>query len=291
MKARNRLRAGPVREQPHWVLAEASSRAIWILWLLLASASPLFAQSLPSLTQPVNDFAKVIDESTAATLDQRIRALKDASGDVVIVATVPTIGNYGTIEEYAVKLFEKAGIGDKKLDNGLLILVAMQERKIRIEVGYGLEEYVTDGFSGQTIRDDMLPEFRAGRVPQGILAGTTRVIQRIADKRGVTLSNVPRAPQRTSDQPRMPSLFVILIIIFIVISILRRIGGGGSGRFTGSRSRRGPWSGWGGGIGTFGGGGWNRGGFGGFGGGGGGGGGFGGFGGGSSGGGGASGGW
>ena len=275
-------------------MAKVTSLSAGAVLLLLALAAPLGAQTLPSLTQPVNDFAKVIDASTAATLDQRIRALKDASGDVVIVATVPTIGTYGSIEEYAVKLFEKAGIGDKKLDNGLLILVAMQERKIRIEVGYGLEEYVTDGFAGQTIRDDMLPEFRAGRVSQGILAGTTRVIQRIADKRGVTLANVPRAPQRTSDQPRTPSLFVILIIIFIVISILRRIGGGGSGRFVGRRSRRGPWSGWGGGIGTFGGG-WNRGGFGGFGGfgggGGGGGGGFGGFGGGSSGGGGASGGW
>ena len=272
------------------------SRLPWRAWavLLLLLAAPAGAQTLPSLTEPVNDFAKVIDASTAAQLDQRIRALKDASGDVVIVATVPTIGTYGSIEEYAVKLFEKAGIGDKKLDNGLLILVAMKERKIRIEVGYGLEEYVTDGFSGQTIRDDMLPEFRAGRVSQGILAGTTRVIQRIADKKGVTLSNVPRAPQKTSDNPRTPPLFVILIIIFIVISILRRIGGSGSNRFSGRGSRRGPWSGWGGGIGPFGGG-WSRGGFGGgfggFGGGGGGGGGFGGFGGGSSGGGGASGGW
>jgi len=257
--------------------------------LLLLLAAPLHAQTLPALTQPVNDFANVIDASTAADLDARIRALKEATGDVVIVTTVPTIGNYGSIEEYAVKLFEKAGIGDKKLDNGLLILVAMKERRIRIEVGYGLEEYITDGFSGQTIRDDMLPEFRAGRVPQGILAGTTRVIQRIADKRGVTLTNVPRAPERTSDTPRTPPVFVILIIIFIVISILRRIGGGGSGGVVGRR-RRGPWSGWGGGIGPFGGG-WGGGGFGGFGGGGGGGGGFGGFGGGSSGGGGASGGW
>ena len=262
--------------------------------VLLLLAAPLYAQTLPALTQPVNDFAHVIDPSTAAALDARIRALKNASGDVVIVATVPTIGSYGSIEEYAVKLFEKAGIGDKKLDNGLLVLVAMQERKIRIEVGYGLEEYVTDGFAGQTIRDDMLPEFRAGRVPQGILAGTTRVIQRVADKRGVTLTNVPLLPERTSNKSHAPNLFAILIIIFIVISILRRIGGGGgSNRFSGRGYRRGPWSGWGGAIGTFGGG-WGRGGFGGGfggGGGGGGGGGFGGFGGGSSGGGGASGGW
>ncbi len=269
------------------------ARAVLLLVLLIGRAAA--AQTLPSLTQPVNDFAHVIDASTAAELDSRIRALKAASGDVVIVATVPTIGNYGSIEEYAVKLFEKAGIGDKKLDNGLLIVVAMKERKIRIEVGYGLEEYVTDGFSGTTIRDDMLPEFRANRVSQGILAGTTRVIQRIADKRGVTLTNVPRTPQRTSDNPRTPPVFLILIIIFIIIAILRRTGGSGPGRFTGGRARRSPWSGWGGTIGGFGGG-WGRGGFGGFGGGfggggGGGGGGFGGFGGGSSGGGGASGGW
>ena len=83
------------------------------------------APPLPVLNQTVNDFAAVIDEASAKDLDTKIRDLKAATGDVVIIATVPTIEPYGSVEDYAVKLFEQAGIGQRKLDNGLLILVAV----------------------------------------------------------------------------------------------------------------------------------------------------------------------
>lgn len=85
-------------------------------------------------------------------MDRRIRALQAATGDAVIVVAVPTFAPYGSIEEYAVKLFERAGIGVKGKDNGVLILVAVQDRRARIEVGYGLEGALTDGFSGDIIR-------------------------------------------------------------------------------------------------------------------------------------------
>ncbi len=165
------------------------------------------AQSLPALTAPVNDFAQILSPDVSATLDHRIRALQAASGDVVVVATVKTIEPYGSIEEYAVRLFEKAGIGQKNKHNGLLVVLAVKERRVRIEVGYGLEEFITDGFSGETIREFMLPAFRQGDYGGGLLAGTTRLIQRIADARGVTLQDVPRAsrgtavPRRDSHRP------------------------------------------------------------------------------------------
>ena len=110
--------------------------------------------TLPELTQPVNDFAHVIDASSAAALEEMIRSLKNASGDVVVVATVQTIAPYGDIREYANKLFENhgRGIGDKGKDNGLLILLAVNERKVWVEVGYTLEQWVTDGFAGETSR-------------------------------------------------------------------------------------------------------------------------------------------
>src|SRR4029078_10632045 len=93
-------------------------------------------------------------------LEGRIRALQAASGDVVVVATVPTFQPYAGIEEYAVKMFENGGrgIGQKGKDNGLLIVVAVQDRKIKIEVGYDLEQFVTDGFAGDTIREEITPE-------------------------------------------------------------------------------------------------------------------------------------
>jgi uncharacterized protein len=242
------------------------------------------ADDLPELTQPVNDFAHVIDARSAADMDGMIRQLKAATGDVVVVATVKTIQPYGDIREYANKLFENhgRGIGEKGKDNGVLILLALDERKVWIEVGYSLEQWITDGFAGETSREYMVPEFRNGRYGSGLSAGTERIIGRIAQGRNVTLQGVRpvREPVRNTG-PSIPFWFYILV--FIAILIFSRIAGGPRRRYRGWGV--GPWSGWSSGVGPFGGGGgWTGGGFGGGGGGGGFGGGFGGFGGGSSGG-------
>ena len=148
---------------------------------------------LPALTQPVNDFAHVIDppaprESTGASA--RCRPPPATS---VVVATVRHFAPYGDhprVRRQAVR--DAPGIGDAGKDNGLLIVLALDERRVRIEVGYGLEEFITDGFAGDTSRQVMLPAFRDGDYGEGLLAGTTRVIQRIAERRGVTLTGVPR---------------------------------------------------------------------------------------------------
>ena len=261
--------------QDLWTLAVAV-----LLSTALSVARP---QSLPALTAPVNDFAHVLDQDTAQALERRIRALQTATGDAVVVATVPTFAPYGSIEEYAVRLFEQAGIGQKNKDNGALIVLALTERRVRIEVGYGLEEFITDGFAGETIRQEMLPAFRRGDYSGGLLAGATRVIQRIASARGVTLQDVPAAQPDRGPAGRIPWVPIALIIFFVIIGALRsrRASRFGRGR-RGGPFFPGTWSGWSGGGGGFGGGGFG----GGFGGGG-----FGGFGGGRSGGGGASGGW
>ena len=271
-------------------MARSAVRRLVLVCILAATFIPAAEAQppTPALKGPVNDLANVIDAESEREMDRRIRALMAASGDVVVVATVPTYQPYGDISEYAVEMFENGGrgIGAKGKDNGLLIVVAVDDRKIKIEVGYDLEQFVTDGFAGDTIREAITPQFRNGNYGAGLLAGSTRLINRIAEERGVTLQDVP---QETT--PRRSTGFGFpwwLILVFILIVILnnrrpprRRTWGGG------------PWSGWNSGIGPFGGGGGFGGGFGGFGGGGfgGGGGGFGGFGGGRSGGGGASGGW
>ena len=253
------------------------------LCVYLLSAFPLIAADpLPALTQPVNDFAHVVDSDSAAQLDRVIRALQAKTGDAVVVVTVPTVEPYADIREYALKLFENQGrgIGEKGKDNGLLILLGLKERRVWIEVGYGLEPWITDGFSGETSRELMAPEFRNGRYGAGLVAGTERIVGRIAQGRNVTLDGVPppRALRREPGSTPLP-LWVI-ILIFIAILVVSRIGGG-----PGRRNRYwggGPWSGWSSGVGPFGGrwgGGFGGGGFGG-----GGGGGFGGFGGGRSGG-------
>lgn len=255
------------------------------LGFLCALAAGAASQPLPELTDTVNDFAGVVDRQQRAAIDEVIRALKAASGDVIVVATVPTVAPYSDVREYAVKLFENhgRGVGDKGKDNGLLVLVAIQERRVWIEVGYGLEPWITDGFAGETARDRMTPEFRSGRYGAGLLAGVTRLAARIAEGRQVQLRGV--APLRTTHPRRVQIPLSTIILVFILIVILSRMSGG-PGRPVSRWGRRG-WSGWSGGVGPFGGGGG-----GGFGGGSGGfGGGFGGFGGGRSGGGGGGGGW
>jgi uncharacterized protein len=282
-----------IRQQGKGKAARVYLCALVSFSLLPASFSLVYAQPAPpTLTQPVNDFADVIDAESEAEMDRRIRALQTASGDVVVVATVKTFQPYATIEEYAVKMFENGGrgIGQKGKDNGGLIVVAVDDRRVRIEVGYDLEEFVTDGFAGEVIRQAITPEFRNGNYGRGLLAGVTSVINRVADRRGVTLQGVPRPAVRAPVRmpTRIPGWLILVLLWFLIMAM--------TGRGRRRRRRRywgGPWSGWNSGVGPFGGGTFG-GGFGGFGRGGGfggGGGGFGGFGGGRSGGGGASGGW
>lgn len=265
-------------------------RGLFVVFFVALAVPQVYAQQPPpELTQPVNDFANVIDPESRRAIEQQIRALQQASGDVVVVATVDTFAPYGDLEEYAVEMFENGGrgVGQKGRDNGLLIVVAVNDRRARVEVGYDLEQFITDGFAGETIRQYMTPEFRQGNYGAGLLAGTSRVIGRIAAGRNVTLPGVEpvvsrrRVPVAGSGGSVLFALFVFFIVIRSIAATMRR----------GRRGRRrwgaGPWSGWHSGVGPFGGGrGGFGGGFGGFGGGG-----FGGFGGGRSGGGGASGGW
>jgi uncharacterized protein len=236
----------------------------------------------PALTVPVNDFAGILDDASTAALEDLSRRLLAATGDVVVVSTVPTVEPYADIREFAVKQFENRGrgIGGKDKDNGLLVVVAVKERKVWIEVGYGLEEFITDGFAGETSRDYMVPAFRQGNYGAGLTAGLSRLVARIAQGRGIQLDDLqePEEPATIAFNPVV--VFVLLFAFLLLVSMSQ------------SRKRRrrywggSPWSGWNSGAGSFGGGfggtGFGGGGFGG---------GFGGFGGGGSGGGGGGGSW
>jgi uncharacterized protein len=238
----------------------------------------------PELTKPVNDFAGVINQDTEAEIERRILALKQASGDAVVVATIDTFAPYADIREYAVKMFENRGrgIGAKGKDNGLLVILAVKDRRVWVEVGYDLEQFITDGYAGDLSRTVMTPYFARGDYSGGLLDGATQLIGRIAQGRGVTLTGVPQtAPRRRPNVQVSPWL---IFVIIIVIVLLNSRGGGRRSRMRrGNQWGAGPWSGWNSGVGPFGGGGSIGGG--GFGGG------FGGFGGGRSGGGGGGAGW
>ncbi len=176
-------------------------------------------RSIPELTAPVNDFAGVIDASSRDQLDALIRKLQGATGDVMTVATVKTYQPEGDIKSYAVKMFGNhgKGIGVKGKDNGVLLLLALDDREVWIESGYGLEGFVTDGFAGESSRA-MVPFFRTGEYGRGLVAGATRVAQRIAEGRNVNLELAPAPQAQTQRRTRggfPPGLWIILLIIFL----------------------------------------------------------------------------
>ena len=270
--------------------ARRSACALWFLFALFVATRAWAQPQTPELTRPVNDFANVIDPESERQLESLIRALQETTGDVVTVATIDSLQGED-VYQYAERMFRNRGkgIGQSGKDNGLLVLVAVKDRQVKIEVGYDLEQFITDGFSGETIRQEIAPRFRQGAYGAGLVAGVQRIIGRIGEGRNVAIPGAPRQPERRRSQGGGSggNLFFLMIVLFLLIN-------GIAGRLGRRRRRRwggGGWSGWSSGVGPFGGGGGGGfgGGFGGFGGGGGGG--FGGFGGGRSGGGGGGGSW
>jgi uncharacterized protein len=257
--------------------------ALLVSTLVVTAADAASQQPPPELTRPVNDFANVISQSEEAELDDLIRKLLAASGDVIVVATVKTFQPAADIRVYANEMFENhgKGIGQKGKDNGMLVVVAVDDRVVHAEIGYDLEGIITDGFAGQTSRETMAPFFRKGDYGGGLLAGVRVFAERIAAARNVTLDGVPtrERPPPAGGGGGLP-LGVILFMAIIFINVMRGVMNTLTGGRRGRRRRR-----WGSTVGPFGAGygGWHTGG-GGWSGGGGFGGGFGGFGGGRSGG-------
>ncbi|WP_133365785.1 TPM domain-containing protein [Qipengyuania sediminis] len=265
--------------------------AAFLALLLALVSSAAWAQLPARPAGPVADYANILPDTDEALLDAKLRQWTQSSGRPIVVATVPSLGGE-EIEPYAVRLFETWGIGNADTDQGVLLLVAPNERRVRIEVGYGLGEYVTDILSGRIIREQITPRFKANDYPGGINAGVDALIAQLSrapeDAKAVAQA-AERAASQEGERGGFPigGLFWLLFLfLFFILPMMR------GGR---RRRRRGRWGNtardiilWEAGSaiarGAFGGGG-------GGGGWGGGGGGFGGFGGGISGGGGASGGW
>jgi uncharacterized protein len=250
-----------------------------------AAAADSTEVAIPQPAGYMNDVAGAVDEPTHAKLEAFLDQVHRKTGVQFAVLVVKSTAPL-TPSEYKVRVFERWGIGDKGKDNGLLMLVALDEREVRFETGYGVEGTLPDGLQSRIFRNVMAPRFRDGDFAGGITQGVLACAARIAAEQNVTLEWDGRELRYDTSEPsRLPSAKTSLLLAFFlyiaIASIVMRAVRGRRGM------RPGAWGGWGGGfgggLGGFGGG------FGG--GGGGGGGGFGGFGGGSSGGGGGGGSW
>lgn len=256
-----------------------------LLWLSMALVAQ--AQDVPPPPSParlVNDLAHVMQPQEVAALEQKLVTYNDSTTSQLAVVTVPSLGG-SEIADYAQKLYESWGIGGKKNNNGILLLVAVQEHQARIQTGYGLEGAVPDALAKRIISNTLVPAFRQNQYYAGLDRATDQLISLAKGEYKADPADAQLQGRR--DRTGSGAGFWIIIGVLLLIFLLRSRGGGGRGGRGGIGGGFMPpiiFGDFSGGRGVFGGGG------GGFGGGGGGGG-FGGFGGGNSGGGGASGSW
>jgi uncharacterized protein len=200
------------------------------LGLAVAAQAQAQGPTFPPLTGRVVDAAHVLPADVAAKLDQQLAALETQSQRQLVVATIPDLQGYD-IEDYGYRLGRAWGLGDKKRNDGIVLIVAPKERKVRIEVGYGLEATVTDGLSELIIQNTILPRFKAGDMPGGIAAGTAALIQQLtlpADQAQQIAANAHPAPAEQSGQVGPSLLWLGLIALFIIFPLFRRMRGGQS---------------------------------------------------------------
>lgn len=239
--------------------------SVALICLVINFSKCLFGTSFPKPVGWVNDFAGVISEVDENRLNALITDLEMKTSYEIAAVTVDTVSPLD-INTYAVELYEDWGIGKRDKDNGVLVLLAMDERKVRIETGYGVEGILPDGLCGEIIRYKMVPYFKRGDFGSGVIAGVTTIASKIAEEYGVDLSQEQAPKTRYHEtgvrpKPGLRSLFGGLLSLLFLIAIfgLRlglfgflflpmggywRSGGysGGSGGFSGG------FSGFGGGL-------------------------------------------
>ena len=238
--------------------------ALLVLALLLVAGRAV-ALEPPALTGRVNDYTKLLPADTARALTDRLAAHEQKTGHQFAVLTIPSLEG-DALEDFSIRAVEKWKLGHAKVDDGLLLLVVQRERKVRIEVGYGLEGHITDALSSRIIRGTIVPAFRRGDYAGGIEQGVFDLLRADGDDPGAAARTVRGAPASGSGSSLWPLLFFAPIVLLFLW--LRGASSGGYG----TRGRWGGYGGggyWGGGGGYGGGGGFGGGGFGGGGGGGG----------------------
>ncbi|WP_293362237.1 TPM domain-containing protein [Phenylobacterium sp.] len=249
--------------------------ATWSLLvaLIFLPTVALAAPKFPPLTGRVVDNAEILSPAAEAKLTAELAALERQTGHQLVVATLPTLQGY-EIEDYGYQLLRTWGIGRKGEDDGAILIVAPNEKKVRIEVGYGLEPVLTDALSSLIIHRAILPAFREGRYEDGVVAGAEQIVRQIglpADQAQAAVAEAEAQKAAATDGGSDVSFVLPIVFIFIVLWLLsgvlrmfgvrRRFGGSGLWWLLpmildGASRRGGGWSGGGfGGGGGFSGGG------------------------------------
>src|SRR4249919_4284290 len=164
----------------HGTLSRLARNACFAFALVIASTSA-FAQAdapIPKLDRPVIDTTGTLDTASIASLEQQARALQQRKGSQLQVLMVPTT-QPETIEQYTVRAFEQYKLGRKRVDDGVLVVVAKDDHRVRIEPGYGLEGAIPDAIANRIIQEYLVPKFRSGDYGGGLIDGTAAIVKLI----------------------------------------------------------------------------------------------------------------
>jgi uncharacterized protein len=197
----------------------------------VASVATAAVPKFPPLTGRVVDDANILSAGTEERLTEELATLEAQTGHQLVVATVPDLQGY-EIEDYGYQLGRAWHLGRKGVNDGAILLVAPKEHKVRIEVGYGLEPVLTDALTSVILQEKVLPQFRQGRMEQGVVDGAEALIQQIglppdqAQAQAAAAAQQPHAAHGRSAGSHIPVLFVILLVFWVLSGVLR---GGGRG--------------------------------------------------------------
>jgi uncharacterized protein len=214
-------------------------RIIAALAALLLLVLPALALEFPALSGRVVDDANILDSGMRATLTQKLADLESKTTTQFVVVTLKSLQGT-TIEDFGMQLGRRWQIGQRGTNNGVLLIVAPNERKVRIEVGYGLEGALTDAVSRLIIENSILPRFRANDYPGGISRGADDIIQVLS---GGAEEFKQRAAQRPDPLPPWVLIiiaFAVLMAIGLIVSVVQQSAGPQSAA---SRRRGGAWGG------------------------------------------------
>lgn len=206
-------------------------RLLTALLLVLAWTvpGPATAQTFPELTGRVVDAANILPPDVESSLTEQLASLEGQSQRQLVVVTLPDLQGYD-IADYGYRLGRHWGIGDKERNDGALLIVAPTERKVRIEVGYGLEPLLTDGMSFLIINNEILPRFKAGDMPGGIVAGTQAIIRQLTlpEEEARKLAAQANTGAKSGSSPSWPFLlFNLFFLFFFIFPVIRALRGGG----------------------------------------------------------------
>jgi len=204
---------GPGGAKP--LLAAGGVFTFLLLTLLLIPVTA-FALDVPRLTGRVNDYAKLLSPEAVRRLDAQLADFERTDSTQVVVLTIASLEGE-SLEEYSIKVAQAWGIGQKGKDNGALLLVSKGDRKVRIEVGYGLEGVLTDALSGRIISQSITPAFKAGNFDAGVEAGVSAIIAASRGEYQGTPSK-ERAANKGNDDNAFFGLFILAMILTAVLS-------------------------------------------------------------------------